>query len=115
MSSRTASHSGSWYTDNGRALARQLDGWLGLVPDAMDNVGSLPTAGARVIIAPYETLITQDELPNNTDRKGMRAIHTRGPVLPTHTRPWTSPKRELISPPFHQPLMLMKPASGSSS
>ena len=57
MPSRHASHSGSWYTDNGRALARQLDGWLGLVPDTMDNVGSLPTAGARVIIAPYETLI----------------------------------------------------------
>ncbi|KAJ6081717.1 hypothetical protein N7499_006591 [Penicillium canescens] len=52
MPSRHASHSGSWYTDNGRALARQLDGWLGLVPDTMD-VGSLPTAGARVIIAPH--------------------------------------------------------------
>ncbi|KAJ5748590.1 uncharacterized protein N7511_010286 [Penicillium nucicola] len=53
MSSRRATHSGSWYTDNGHALARQLDGWLGLVPDTMKNIGSLPSAGARVIIAPH--------------------------------------------------------------
>ncbi|KAJ5338147.1 hypothetical protein N7452_004875 [Penicillium brevicompactum] len=53
MASRHASHSGSWYTNNPRALARQLDGWLAQVPDTMENVGSLPTPGARVIIAPH--------------------------------------------------------------
>lgn len=53
MPSRHASHSGSWYSDSARTLARQLDGWLAQVPDTMEKVGSLPTPGARVIIAPY--------------------------------------------------------------
>jgi hypothetical protein len=53
MPSRQASHSGSWYSDSARTLARQLDGWLAQVPDTMEKVGSLPTPGARVIIAPY--------------------------------------------------------------
>ena len=53
MSSREASHAGSWYSDSTRTLTRQLDDWLAQVPDSMDNVGSLPVPGARVIIAPY--------------------------------------------------------------
>jgi predicted class III extradiol MEMO1 family dioxygenase len=53
MPSRHASHSGSWYSDSARTLTRQLDGWLAQVPDTMEKVGSLPTPGARVIIAPY--------------------------------------------------------------
>ncbi|KAF4761885.1 hypothetical protein HAV15_006174 [Penicillium sp. str.  len=53
MPSRQASHSGSWYSDSARTLARQLDAWLAQVPDTMEKVGSLPTPGARVIIAPH--------------------------------------------------------------
>lgn len=53
MASRQASHAGSWYSDNSRTLTGQLDGWLAQVPDTLDNVGSLPVSGARIIIAPY--------------------------------------------------------------
>ncbi|KAJ5174949.1 UPF0103/Mediator of ErbB2-driven cell motility (Memo-related) [Penicillium canariense] len=53
MASRQASHAGSWYSDNPRALTRQLDDWLAEVPESMDQVGSLPVPGARVIIAPH--------------------------------------------------------------
>lgn len=53
MTSREASHAGSWYSDSARTLTRQLDDWLAQVPDTVDNVGSLPVPGARVIIAPY--------------------------------------------------------------
>ncbi|CAG8312421.1 unnamed protein product [Penicillium salamii] len=53
MASRHASHSGSWYSASPDTLTRQLDGWLAQVPDAMGKVGSLPTPGARVIIAPH--------------------------------------------------------------
>ncbi|OQD77866.1 hypothetical protein PENDEC_c002G00776 [Penicillium decumbens] len=53
MPSREASHAGSWYSDSRRTLTRQLDDWLAQVPDSMDNVGSLPVTGARVIIAPH--------------------------------------------------------------
>lgn len=53
MSTREASHSGSWYSDNARTLTRQLDDWLAQVPDSMDKIGPLPAPGARVIIAPY--------------------------------------------------------------
>ncbi|KAJ5095815.1 hypothetical protein NUU61_005171 [Penicillium alfredii] len=53
MPSRDASHAGSWYSDSARTLTRQLDDWLAQVPDTVENVGSLPAAGARVIIAPH--------------------------------------------------------------
>ena len=53
MASREASHAGSWYSGNRSSLARQLDQWLGQVPDEIEGVGSLPVSGARVIIAPY--------------------------------------------------------------
>lgn len=64
MSNRTreASHSGSWYTDNGKLLAQQLDGWLDDVPDTIKGIAAAssaqaevktgPVPGARVIIAP---------------------------------------------------------------
>jgi len=58
MPSREASHAGSWYSDSRRTLTRQLDDWLAHVPDSMDNVGSLPVTGARVIIAPYVSYAT---------------------------------------------------------
>lgn len=52
MSYREASHAGSWYSDNPRTLTRQLDQWLGQVPDEIDGIGSLPVPGARIVIAP---------------------------------------------------------------
>lgn len=52
MASREASHAGSWYSDNQRSLTRQLDQWLGQVPDEIQGIGRLPVPGARVIIAP---------------------------------------------------------------
>ncbi|KAJ5947806.1 UPF0103/Mediator of ErbB2-driven cell motility (Memo-related) [Penicillium verhagenii] len=53
MASRRAYHAGSWYSDSSRTLTGQLDGWLAQVPDTLENVGSLPVPGARVIIAPH--------------------------------------------------------------
>lgn len=96
MPSRHASHAGSWYSDSGRTLTRQLDGWLGQVPDTVDNVGSLPVPGARVIIAPYVSCAVV-EGSYHTDQAGMPVMRTRGRVLPMHTRRWTSPKRENLS------------------
>jgi hypothetical protein len=61
MSSREASHAGSWYTDDGHELSTQLDGWLNAVPSKAEGIGAqsskeapvdLPSAGARAIIAP---------------------------------------------------------------
>lgn len=51
MSTRPATKAGSWYTGDADALDQQLDEFLDLVPDTINNV-SLPVAGARVIIAP---------------------------------------------------------------
>jgi len=45
MSIRRATHAGSWYTDDGRALNKQLGGWL-------DEVGSVPGT-AKGIIVPH--------------------------------------------------------------
>ncbi|KAL4912790.1 MEMO1 family [Aspergillus aurantiobrunneus] len=56
MSSRAASHSGSWYSDDRRALTHQLDQWLAQVPDTIEGLGSLPVPGARIIIAPHAGL-----------------------------------------------------------
>jgi hypothetical protein len=61
MSSRIASHAGSWYTDDGKELSSQLDNWLAAVPSKAEGIGALsskeaaldiPSAGARAIIAP---------------------------------------------------------------
>ncbi|KUJ19011.1 UPF0103-domain-containing protein [Mollisia scopiformis] len=50
MSTRVASHAGSWYTSNPKKLQSELDAWLqGVSIDGAD----LPVAGARVIIAPH--------------------------------------------------------------
>lgn len=53
MPSRQALHAGSWYSKNASTLTKQLDGWLGQVPDTLDHVGPLPVPKARVIIAPH--------------------------------------------------------------
>ncbi len=61
MVTRKPSHAGSWYTDNGKLLSQQLDGWLAAVPASSTPIGStssqqgpvsIPTANARAIIAP---------------------------------------------------------------
>jgi predicted class III extradiol MEMO1 family dioxygenase len=61
MSSRKASHAGSWYTDDGKELSSQLDGWLAAVPSKTEGIGAqssleaavdIPSTGARAIIAP---------------------------------------------------------------
>ena len=63
MGSREASHAGSWYTDNGAKLSSQLNGWIAKCEQEFSSLtaqegtvhaetGSLPKAGARVIIAP---------------------------------------------------------------
>lgn len=54
MSTREASHAGSWYTSNGTQLARQLDSWLAAVPeDALPGADHLPIPGSRAIISPH--------------------------------------------------------------
>lgn len=45
MSVRRATHAGSWYTDDPRALDKQLEGWLSRVPNA--------DKPARAIIVPH--------------------------------------------------------------
>lgn len=51
MSTRAASHAGSWYSSAPAKLSSELDGWLAQVPDSIDG-SKLPVPGARVIIAP---------------------------------------------------------------
>ncbi|KAI9838744.1 MAG: hypothetical protein M1837_002342 [Sclerophora amabilis] len=53
MTSRTASHAGSWYSSSKSKLSSQLDDWLEQVPDSLAGVGEIPCSGARVIIAPH--------------------------------------------------------------
>lgn len=63
---RAATHAGSWYTSDGRALDKQLGGWLaevdgGELPAPADVAREgeaemmpteLPVRGARAVIAP---------------------------------------------------------------
>ncbi|OCK89895.1 UPF0103-domain-containing protein [Cenococcum geophilum 1.58] len=62
MSSRDASHAGSWYSSRKSELSAQLDQWLDQVPDTTKCIGTesskqapaqLPSSGARAIIAPH--------------------------------------------------------------
>ncbi len=53
MTTRAASHAGSWYTEHGPTLKHQLDEWLSQVDNSIEGVGHIPQPGARVIIAPY--------------------------------------------------------------
>lgn len=51
MTTRAASHAGSWYTAGPSILSSELDGWLAkVVKDSKEK--ELPIPGARVIIAP---------------------------------------------------------------
>lgn len=49
MPDRRATHAGSWYTNNSRELAKQLEGWL----SAARNDGDHCHRPARAIIAPH--------------------------------------------------------------
>ncbi|MCJ1467702.1 hypothetical protein MMC07_006327 [Pseudocyphellaria aurata] len=53
MVTRTASHAGSWYSDHGPTLSKQLDGWLNQVDSTIEGIGNIPQPGARAIIAPH--------------------------------------------------------------
>ncbi|KAI4111529.1 MAG: hypothetical protein LQ339_000400 [Xanthoria mediterranea] len=52
MTTREASHAGSWYTDDGPTLSKQLQSWLDAVPSSIDGISPIPQPGARIIIAP---------------------------------------------------------------
>ncbi|TVY81583.1 Protein MEMO1 [Lachnellula suecica] len=52
MTSRVASHAGSWYTADPTTLSAELDENLGKVPTSIEG-HPVPVPGARVIIAPH--------------------------------------------------------------
>lgn len=61
MTTREASHAGSWYSADPATLSRQLDSWLDAVPATTKPIGpvssrggdvDIPSRGARVIVAP---------------------------------------------------------------
>ncbi|ORX72299.1 UPF0103-domain-containing protein [Linderina pennispora] len=51
MTSRKATHAGSWYTESGDRLDRELQGWLNIVPAAVEEI--VPAGGTRAIIGPH--------------------------------------------------------------
>ncbi|KAI4126433.1 MAG: hypothetical protein LQ347_004973 [Umbilicaria vellea] len=53
MVKREASHAGSWYSDDGPTLSRQLDGWLSQVDPTVKAAGVVQNSGAQIIIAPH--------------------------------------------------------------
>jgi MEMO1 family protein len=56
MTTRAASHAGSWYTASPSILSSELDGWLAKVVDGSKGI-NLPIPGARVIIAPLVLVV----------------------------------------------------------
>ncbi|CZS97807.1 hypothetical protein WAI453_008842 [Rhynchosporium graminicola] len=52
MTTRSASHAGSWYSSRSSTLSNELEQWLAQVPDTIDGT-QLPVPGARIIIAPH--------------------------------------------------------------
>ncbi|CAO1596255.1 hypothetical protein XANCAGTX0491_000107 [Xanthoria calcicola] len=53
MTTREASHAGSWYTDDGPTLSKQLQSWLDAVPSSINGISPIPQPGARIIMAPH--------------------------------------------------------------
>ncbi|KAL9124294.1 MAG: hypothetical protein Q9217_006362 [Psora testacea] len=53
MTTRAASHAGSWYTDDGLTLSEELEDWLADVNPSIKGLGAVPQPGARAIIAPH--------------------------------------------------------------
>lgn len=62
MSTRRPTHAGSWYEDDSTTLKAELDGWLDAVPDEIEQLGSLPIPGARIIIGPLVLLAVASSL-----------------------------------------------------
>lgn len=90
MSSREASHAGSWYSDDGPTLSRQLDRYLDQVPNEIEGLGQLPVPGARIIIGPYATILTSSRSSYpaaNQTSLAMRGTPTQVPVPPLPTSP----------------------------
>lgn len=52
MTTRRPAHAGSWYEDDRTRLKAELDGWLAAVPNEIEQLGTLPIPGARIIIGP---------------------------------------------------------------
>lgn len=63
MTTREASHAGSWYTDDGPTLSKQLQSWLDAVPSSIDGISPIPQPGARIIIAPSVTQLPYPPKP----------------------------------------------------
>ncbi|KAJ2842347.1 hypothetical protein GGI22_007581, partial [Coemansia erecta] len=59
---REATHAGSWYSDDGAQLDRELQSWLDNVPDSVREIEpegahcQAPVPGARAIIGPHAGL-----------------------------------------------------------
>lgn len=74
MSTRLATHAGSWYSDNGATLASEMEGWLGDVPDSCQ---------ARAVIAPHAGFSysgpTAAFAYKNMDLTGIDRIFVLGP------------------------------------
>ena len=63
MTTREASHAGSWYTDDGPTLSKQLQSWLDAVPSSINDISPIPQPGARIIIAPSVTQLSTFTCP----------------------------------------------------
>lgn len=105
MSTRRPLHAGSWYEDDGTTLKAELDGWLDAVPDEIEQLGTLPIPGARIIIGPLVlpsfTLVSKKSpfvlsFFLKLIRAVTRAMRIQDHVLLGLTRPSTYPKRKLI-------------------
>ncbi|KAI9599248.1 memo-like protein-domain-containing protein [Syncephalis fuscata] len=53
MTTRKATHAGSWYTDDATKLDRELQQWLQVVPSRTEEDIAVPVQNARAIIAPH--------------------------------------------------------------
>lgn len=74
MSTREATHAGSWYKQEGRELNIELDTYLNRVPKDLlgictksvsEPAGRVPVPGARAIIAPYASYPSSSSQDNN--------------------------------------------------
>lgn len=114
MTHRPASHAGSWYSDDGPTLSKQLDQWLDQVPSTIDIIGGIPQPGARIIIAPYELPTSSPLLPFYTVRAPLTSVTTDTQATPTPARPQHGPTNPSTSrarklPPYLLPLSFPPP------
>jgi hypothetical protein len=101
MSIRRPIHAGSWYEDDSTTLKAELDGWLDAVPDELEQLGTLPIPGARIIIGPLVILLFYFHSPSfffvslKANETVTRAMRIQDHVLLGLTRLSTYPKRKL--------------------